>query len=66
MEVIGGVLEGAVITEIGGGQHHSMAISSTEGLLYTWGRSDYGQLGIGNQAELKPGSFRNTPAQVFK
>jgi regulator of chromosome condensation len=63
LEIIPG-LEGCQITEIGGGQHHSMAISSTQNLLLTWGRSDYGQLGYGEKGEVKPGSFTNVPAEA--
>jgi len=69
------VLEGCGVTQIGGGQHHSMALCSTAstagdakggsgGRVLTWGRQDYGQLGIGPTEDDGAGAFVNSPVEV--
>jgi alpha-tubulin suppressor-like RCC1 family protein len=80
-------LNGCGVTEVGGGQHYSMAICAsfasrpssdeqessgggreggggdTVGRVITWGRSDYGQLGIG-PTDDGAGAFVTTPVEV--
>jgi len=73
MEAVGS-LSGAGVGAVGGGQHHSMAISLGDtGAVYTWGRSDYGQLGVGDPKRIAgsfegstggAGSFLNAPVRV--
>ena len=65
-------LEGRGVTKIAGGQHHSMALAesaaaddSNPGTIYTWGRSDYGQLGVGDEdIDTGAGDFHNAPIEV--
>ena len=65
-------LAGRGVTKIAGGQHHSMALAenssgdgSDGGVLYTWGRSDYGQLGVGDEdIDTGAGDFHNAPIEV--
>jgi regulator of chromosome condensation len=56
-------LDGKNITFIRGGEHYSLALS-TDGAVYTWGRSDQGQLG--RPVENKAGSFDPIPQRVLK
>ncbi|NWG26902.1 MAG: T9SS type A sorting domain-containing protein [Ignavibacteriaceae bacterium] len=42
-----GVLSGKNITEVAGGQNHSIALAS-DGTVYTWGNNSFGQLGDGS------------------
>ncbi len=46
------------ITAIEAGQYHSFALND-EGLVWSWGRNEYGQLGIGSEAGQS-----TTPVQV--
>ncbi|XP_029174872.1 RCC1 and BTB domain-containing protein 1-like [Nylanderia fulva] len=39
-----------IITRVVCGKEHTLALSN-EGKLYTWGRNNYGQLGIGNEKD---------------
>ena len=52
--------------KVGGGQHHSMAIVSGggPGRVFTWGRADYGHLGLGDTVSTAPGAFVNKPVEV--
>ncbi|NLT50021.1 MAG: T9SS type A sorting domain-containing protein [Ignavibacteria bacterium] len=45
-----GVLSGKTITAVAAGYFHSIALDS-DGIVYTWGDNDYGQLGNGNNTD---------------
>lgn len=51
------------ILALDGGQHHSLALLG-DGSLYSWGRADYGQLGLGNKQGAKPGDHVSTPTRL--
>ena len=40
-------LDDAKIISISGGEHHTVAVGAN-GKVYSWGRNDEGQLGVGN------------------
>ena len=52
-----GVLSGKTITALATGQYHTVALAS-DGMVYTWGWNDYGQLGDNSTTQ------RNTPVAV--
>ena len=54
-----GVLNGKIITKITSGAFHSLALSS-DGMVYTWGLNDFGQLGNSNT-----GTNSNLPVAVY-
>jgi alpha-tubulin suppressor-like RCC1 family protein len=49
-------IQGLKSTQVACGYYHSIAISSGSGDLYSWGKNDSGQLGLGTftQRELSP------------
>ena len=51
------------LAQLDGGQHHSLALCA-DGTLYSWGRADYGQLGIGVDVGAKAGDFVTAPTRV--
>ncbi len=50
-------LSASTIPQISGGGYHSLALKS-DGTVWSWGRNNFGQLGIGKRSK------RNTPVQV--
>jgi len=48
--VTSGVLSGKTITQVAGGEYHSIALAS-DGTVYTWGNNLDGQLGNGNNTD---------------
>jgi len=57
-------LADAAIAQLGGGEHHSLALLG-DGSVYAWGRADYGQLGLGDKDELgKAGASVAEPRHV--
>ena len=52
---VGGILSGQRVVSISAGGFHSLVLDSS-GALYSWGRNNYGQLGIGTAS--------NSPAPV--
>ena len=54
--------EGMNVGQLAAGLSHSMALTADGTTLYAWGRSDYGQLGIGGgEATKTDGMFYSTP-----
>lgn len=53
---VGGLLEGKVVTAIGGATDVGCAIANSK--IYCWGRNDKGQLGIGSKTN------KNTPTEI--
>ena len=53
-------------TQVAAGDSHVLAIGSN-GILYSWGRNDHGQLGDGTTTDrYKPQPVKNTSGQPFK
>ena len=46
----GSPMQGKTIVYIGAGKYHSLAVDS-EGVVYSWGRNDFGQLGDGTSTQ---------------
>lgn len=45
--VVGSALESALVTKLACGYYHSVAVTE-DGAVHTFGRNDYGQLGLGH------------------
>ncbi len=56
--LVGGLLNGKTIIQIGAGTYHCFALAS-DYTMYSWGRNNYGQLGNGNS-----GTDSNIPVLV--
>jgi len=55
-------LDGQGVACCTGGNHHSMALTG-DGRVFTWGRADYGQLGIA-RADTAAGGYQASPIEV--
>ena len=51
------------IVALDGGMHHSLCLTN-KGDVYSWGRSDYGQLGLGSDIASKAGGSVLVPTKV--
>eukprot|EP00934_Nitzschia_sp_Nitz4_P007936 Nitzschia sp. Nitz4//scaffold212_size37733//32543//34308//NITZ4_007741-RA/size37733-augustus-gene-0.14-mRNA-1//-1//CDS//3329542046//7926//frame0 len=51
------------IVQVAAGNMHSLALNSMRNVVYAWGRSDYGQLGLSDES-TSSGSFENLPKIV--
>lgn len=52
------------IGQVAAGAHFSLGLSHGGDTLYSWGRGDYGSLGIGPEAKESWGSLFKTPQRV--
>lgn len=52
-----GVLENAVVTKLACGYYHTVAVTE-DGAVYTFGRNDYGQLGLGHSKHVAKPTVR--------
>ena len=52
------------IGQVAAGQHFSLGLSHGGDSLFSWGRGDYGSLGIGPEAKEKPGATFPSPQRV--
>ncbi|KAF0698331.1 Aste57867_11051 [Aphanomyces stellatus] len=48
---VGGMLESEIVVQVACGYYHSVALSQS-GKMYTFGRNDYGQLGLGHKQTM--------------
>lgn len=56
-------LKGKHISKVAAGATHSLCVNLLGNAVFSWGRADYGQLGLTN-AKQEPGNFVHTPQQV--
>jgi len=54
-----GVLSGKAITRVAAGGYHSVTLSS-DGMVFTWGNNDYGQIGNANNTSINMPVLVNT------
>ena len=52
------------VGQVAAGNHHSLALTAGGDALFAWGRSDYGQLGLGPEVQKEVGDGRFTPQRV--
>ena len=56
-------MDGKQIVKVAAGNVHSLAKNAFGTIVYAWGRSDYGQLGL-HYEKIEGGDFESTPKEV--
>ncbi|TYZ63890.1 hypothetical protein PybrP1_006253, partial [[Pythium] brassicae (nom. inval.)] len=61
--VVGSALENAFVTKLACGYHHTVAVTD-DGAVYTFGRNDFGQLGLGHAKHVARPTLVSALARV--